>query len=140
MIQPRHATMSWGDKIWRNSIQPRRSLTLWKVIHNKLPTEKTLQIKGFSIASCCRVCFKAEETVVHLFFQCNFAQTIWSRLEEVFHVKIRRDNIRDLLDSAFKCCISKQVFNLWISGVISVFWLNWKIRNETIFQGKTTST
>lgn len=39
----------WGDKIWRKSIQPRRSITVWKALHDRLPTENLLQKKGFSL-------------------------------------------------------------------------------------------
>lgn len=50
---------SWGNKIWRRGIQPRRSITIWKVLHNKIATEVALKKHGFSIASCCRLCMVA---------------------------------------------------------------------------------
>ena len=41
---------TWSEAIWRRSIQPRRSLTMWKAIHNLLPTEKLLQRKRVAFA------------------------------------------------------------------------------------------
>lgn len=59
--------------------------------------------------------------------------------ESAFHARLNKDSIRHLFDSAFKIRMSKQVKNLSIAGVISVFWLIWKVRNQIIFDDASFS-
>ncbi|GMN58957.1 hypothetical protein TIFTF001_028056 [Ficus carica] len=61
-------------------------------------------------------------------------------LKKVFQVHLDKSNdLKGLLSSAFKKQMSKQVYNLWIAGVISTIWLVWKIRKLAIFEGKVPS-
>lgn len=129
-----------GERIWRKSIQPRRSLTVWKALHNRLPTEELLQIKGYSLSSCCRLCYAAGEGLEHLFIHCNFVNSIWTRLEEVFQLNLdKTTDLKGPLSSVFKKQMSKQVYDLWIASVISTIWIVWKLRNLAIFEGKAPS-
>lgn len=111
---------------------------MWKVLHNRLPIEDLLQTKGYYLSSCCRLCQAAGEDPDHLFIHCTFVNSIWAKLEKVFQVHLDKSNDlnKGLLSSAFKKQMSKQVYNLWISGVISTIWLVWKIRNLGFFKGK----
>ncbi|GMN56014.1 hypothetical protein TIFTF001_025132 [Ficus carica] len=85
----------------------------------KLATEKLLQKKGFSLASCCRLCHKAKEDSDHIFIHCDFVKTIWVKLERVFQVGLDKSNgMKGIMDSAFKKRMSKM---LGIYGKIS----NW---------------
>lgn len=125
----------WSEAIWRHSIQPRRSLTLWKAIHSLLPTEKSLQRKGFYLASCCRFCQDVEEDIDNIFLHCQFANSILARLEATFGTRINRnEDLKVFINSATKFKMSKQVYNLWISGIVSTVWIIWKICNEVVFE------
>jgi len=36
----------WGKLVWFSDIPPTKSLMLWKVLHNRLPTNKDVQMRG----------------------------------------------------------------------------------------------
>ena len=36
----------WGKQIWTRFIPPRRSILLWKILHNRLTTEDDIQVRG----------------------------------------------------------------------------------------------
>ncbi|GMN57133.1 hypothetical protein TIFTF001_026246 [Ficus carica] len=107
-VRPRRATVNWGEKIWRSSIQPRRSMIAWKqAIHGCLATEKFLHKMGFYLPSCCHFCFAVEEDGDHLFVSCDFARTIWAKLESTFHARLDKTGIQQLILSALNCKMSK---------------------------------
>ncbi|GMN62236.1 hypothetical protein TIFTF001_031315 [Ficus carica] len=111
-IRPRRATVNWGKKFWKSSIQPRRSMTAWKAIHGCLATKNFSHKKGFYLPSCCRFCFAVEEDKDHLFVVSDFARTIWAKLESTFHAHLDKTGIQQLILSALNCKINKQVYNL----------------------------
>lgn len=123
-LRPQDHMRVWGDEIWRSSIQPRRSLTVWKALHDRLATEQLLKKKGLIMPSCCRFRYKAEEDIIHIFLQCDFVNYNGTdcRLLSMFGLLVQ-GNLTDLLLSAFKTSMSAQVFSLWISGIISTIWI-----------------
>lgn len=68
------------------SILPRKSITVWRAIHDKLRTWDNLHFKGPSV---CPLCFKEEENVDHLFIFCEFAQQLWQRILSAFNISIK---------------------------------------------------
>lgn len=83
-VQRSRLLVTCGEKIWRKSIQLRRSLTLWKIIHDRLQTETNLPTKIFSIPSCCRLCYPLKKLVSIYSFIAYFVNAIWNCLETVF--------------------------------------------------------
>jgi len=59
-------------------IPPFKSLFIWRLSHNKVPTDENLTNRGFSIPSMCSICKSNSETSGHLFFQCPFAINMWA--------------------------------------------------------------
>jgi hypothetical protein len=47
-------------------------------MHNTMPTDENLSLRGCSLPSMCSFCCKTEETSFHIFFECEFAVNIWS--------------------------------------------------------------
>ena len=50
---------------------------IWKLLHNCLPTFDKLKERGIPVAGTCVMCNDIEESVVHLFLDCNCARAIW---------------------------------------------------------------
>jgi len=57
---------------------------LWKVLHQRLPVNKDIQIKGISLCFMCSLCGKQEESLFHLFFDCSVTSQIWNYTKQVF--------------------------------------------------------
>lgn len=125
--------VNWGEKIWRKSIQPRRSLAVWKAFHGKLATENTLQRKGFSLLSSGFV-IRLKSILIISSFTATSPRQYGLSSRGIFQVILdKNDGMKGLFSFAFKKKMSKQVYNLWISGVVSAIWLVWKLRNLVIF-------
>lgn len=76
---------TWGKLIWSQYIPPSRSFFVWRIIHNRIPTDDNLRHRGCVIVSMCQLCGAAEESIEHLVVNCVFARAIWDYLSLVFH-------------------------------------------------------
>jgi ribonuclease HI len=69
--------LDWTKSIWSSDIPPSKSLLAWRLMHDKLPTDENLSLRGCSFPSMCSLCLSCFETSYHLFLQCPYAENIW---------------------------------------------------------------
>jgi hypothetical protein len=60
--------LHWAKSIWSPDIQPSKSLLVWRLMHNKVPTDDNLLLRGCALPSMCSLCCKHVESSFHLFF------------------------------------------------------------------------
>ncbi|XP_054801367.1 uncharacterized protein LOC129305332 [Prosopis cineraria] len=64
--------------IWKLHVYPRVQLFSWKLVHYALPLRGALKAHHHQrINEGCAFCGEIPEDLVHLFFQCPFAQCVW---------------------------------------------------------------
>jgi hypothetical protein len=64
-------------KIWNNDGLPKINIFCWIMIYKKLLTAKNLRKRGIQGPSRCEMCATTEETIQHLFFECNISKEVW---------------------------------------------------------------
>ncbi|KAI5393298.1 hypothetical protein KIW84_060425 [Lathyrus oleraceus] len=72
--------------IWSKSVPSSKSFMVWRLLHNKLPTNNQWKIKSFSLPSRCDLCGLAEEKESHLFFNCSYALKLWSWSKNMLNI------------------------------------------------------
>lgn len=139
-LRPSFPTVNWGDWIWSSYIPPRRSITTWKAIHNKLPTLDNLRTIGFMGPSICIFCMSNEEDMDHMLVRCTFTHTIWLRIFDIFHLTMPDFNgFHELVLFAMARRFSTQVSALWRLVFVTLVWILWSTRNRWIFENKQFS-
>jgi hypothetical protein len=63
--------LPWANSIWSSDIPPSKSLLVWRIMHDKVPTDENLMSRGCYIPSICNLCSCHVETTFHLFFECS---------------------------------------------------------------------
>lgn len=63
----------WGKLIWTKSVPPLKSFLLWRLLHNKVPSDDQLWSRGCYVVSMCSLCGSNYETTDHVFFSCAYA-------------------------------------------------------------------
>jgi len=79
--------ISWAKSIWNIAIPPSKSFMVWRTLHNKLPTDENLSLRGFQLPSMCSLCYLHQENTAHMFLDCKFAKEIWNWLASVVKVQ-----------------------------------------------------
>jgi len=135
--KPQTATLNWASKIWCKDIPPSKSLLVWRLMHDKVPTDEKLMERGCSIPSMCSLCSKHTETSFHLFFECNFAIRLWCWLASVLNLNLQFQSLEDiwtLCDRGW----SPQCKIAVTAAIVHIIATIWFYRNQARFQSKST--
>ncbi|KAK2381212.1 hypothetical protein QL285_068838 [Trifolium repens] len=131
-ISPQFQDLDWSKVLWNVDIPPSKSLVAWRLMHNKMPTDENLKLKGCSLPSMCSLCCKHEESSFHIFFECDFAVILWSWLANCLDMVLQFYTMEDMwkicdLNWApqSKVVISSALINL-LNGI-------WFARNQCRF-------
>lgn len=88
--------LHWAKTIWSVDIPPSKSMFIWRLMHNKVPTDENLKQRGFSFPSICNLCYKHEESSFHLFFNCEYSIRIWSWLASCLNLSLNFSCLEDV--------------------------------------------
>ncbi|XP_058732705.1 uncharacterized protein LOC131604270 [Vicia villosa] len=129
------------DKIfswpWDTDVAPAHSMVCWRLLHNKLPTDDNLKIRGFSFPFVCSLCCGHMESSTHLFFECQFAKSIWNWLSSQFSCPMPIVYLQDcflVLDKPW----SSQARAVAKACIMHTLYLIWQARNQLRFDNKHT--
>lgn len=130
------------ERIWNKLVPLKVAAFGWKVIKQRVATKDNLQRRGMQFEPHqlkCPMCQKEDETVKHLFFHCDFAQTLWSRSCTWWNVQVARAGGPEshLLQHCWLWS-GKKVKEVWATIWLTTIWTIWIERNNTIFQRKNT--
>jgi ribonuclease HI len=129
------AQLHWAKLIWCKDIPPSKSLLAWRLMHDKLPTDDNLRLRGCNLPSICNLCLNQEESSFHLFFDCPFAVNIWTWLSQIIGMQLQFQSIEDI----WKICDRnwtpqcKLVIRASLVNIISTIWF---VRNQARFHDK----
>ncbi|XP_058742694.1 uncharacterized protein LOC131615239 [Vicia villosa] len=121
---------------WDKRVPPSHSLLVWRVMHNRLPTDENMSIRGFSYTSMCSLCKENVETTDHIFFNCKFSLELWHWLIDKLNYAGSICSITDCLN-LLSCPWSPQARVVVLSCICSLFYQVWRARNTMRFDGKS---
>ena len=135
-IQDERRDFNWKSEIWQLKSSPKTKIFLWKAMKGALPVGENLRVRRIMTDAVCPFCGE-DETTVHLFFHCTFAQQVWEL--GPFKTPIAANRI-----ASFKVGIeiTKHLVCLPPCGVGAgplhawIIWAIWLARNQKVFQNK----
>jgi ribonuclease HI len=131
-ISPQFQDLDWSKVLWNVDIPPSKSLVAWRLMHNKMPTDENLKLRGCCLPSMCSLSCKHAESSFHIFFECEFAVYLWSWLANCLDMVLQfytMDDMWKICDLNWapqsKVVISSALINL-LNGI-------WFARNQCRF-------
>ena len=65
-------------QVWKIKVPQNALHTVWRILHNRLPTKNNLQARNVDVGDQrCVFCRAETEIVEHLFFHCVISRKIW---------------------------------------------------------------
>jgi hypothetical protein len=127
--------LPWAKYIWSIELPPSRSFLVWRLFHDKIPTDDHLKSRGCYVPSMCNLCSNHEETSFHLFFECWFAIRLWSWLAGCLNLTLQFTNMEDM----WKLCElnwSPQSKTTLAAAIVNLLNTIWFARNQLRFSDK----
>jgi hypothetical protein len=120
--------------LWKSRCQGKHKVFFWLLLNDHLNTRNLLHRKRFNIPMTNYIiCIQGvEETMKHLFFECEFAQSCWTALHIVWDLSLVVDNM--LIEGKWNfrnIC--------YIEVIILAAWTIWIHRNNFIFNSEVIS-
>ncbi|KAG7547885.1 Reverse transcriptase domain [Arabidopsis suecica] len=127
----------WKSNLWRTKCSPKLKLLMWKAMQNALPVGENLKSRTILESARCIHCEAEEESVVHLFFTCEFAKEVWDLVP-------CRNSLNLSQISSFRSGFeaSKLLTCLPPIGIVEgplspwILWSLWSTRNNKIFKDR----
>ncbi|CAN1233575.1 hypothetical protein LINPERPRIM_LOCUS3948 [Linum perenne] len=119
------------ETIWSKEVPTKVQGILWLVFHGRILTLDVLKKRGFQMANRCSLCGSQEESVSHLFINCNFVYPIWSKISS--RLSLSEPSPREAVDfiTGWKGLNCGTPFELMSRVVLHSFvWHVWLERNE----------
>lgn len=135
---PNRPHTPWCKLIWSSSVPPSKSFLLWRILHNKCPTDDQLWMRGCLVVSVCSICGKAYESTMHLFFGCSFANRLWNWLSSFLSLHVDSSSLQSILIIC-NGNWSSQVKDIIVAAIVNIVWVIWFCRNKLRFDGKRIS-
>jgi hypothetical protein len=124
--------LHWSKIVWNISIPPSRSLLVWRLMHQKLPTDDKLMERGCHLPSVCSLCYAHIETTSHLFFQCSFAISLWTWFLNLININFHitcSDDLWNICDRGW----GPQCRIVIVAAIINILNSIWLCRNQNRF-------
>ena len=132
-FRPRGTNFTWPKLVWHSSLIPKHSFILW--LRDRLLTRDKLQ--GLIVDQTCPLCNAADESIDHLFFQCNVGKYVWLQIKQWLGISRAMSTLKAVVK-----WITKEARGTGIQakakkiGLACSVYCIWKARNEMIFEGK----
>lgn len=116
----------WAKMMCQNPAPPKVKFITWLLLHEKLATYSYLQRIGVQVEPLCYLCGADVETLNHLFFQCEFATTVWNGVVVGYGIHRRAEmwseeraymlthcTTNSGYQRTYRCMLSTLVYHIW---------------------------
>jgi len=131
----RYPTLQWAKIIWSKDFPPSKSLLVWRLMLNKLPTDDNLSARGCLLPSMCSLCGNQEETSFHLFFECMYAVNLWCWFASMINRTLQFQSMEDMW-SICNASWNPQCKIIITATMINIINSIWFAGNQMRFQNK----
>ncbi|KAE8677066.1 hypothetical protein F3Y22_tig00111550pilonHSYRG00032 [Hibiscus syriacus] len=131
--------VAWHHLVWFSGLIPNHFIILWMAILDRLPTRARLLRMGITIENVnCLFCNMIPETQSHIFFECDYAKSLWASILQLCDINRNICHWDGELAWAVHCFrgkslltrVLKLAFTSYVYGI-------WRERNNKLFGGKT---
>lgn len=118
--------LPWAKLMCQTSVPPKYKFVNWLVMHDRLATCSYLQNLGINVEHDCCFCNREEETMDHLFFDCEFWRDVWRKVAAVCGVcrgtepwhEGRRQLVAHCTNNSgkqktYRCMVAVMIYHIW---------------------------
>ena len=121
---------------WNKWLPSKVNIYIWRLRLGRIPTTRKLSEKGIAVGSTlCPVCGAEQETIEHLFFQCNVADAVWHLVYNWLQVQIGVvHDVAALFDWVDGMQVDARKRKMVDVVVCTTLWFLWRFRNDVVHE------
>ncbi|XP_021986200.1 uncharacterized protein LOC110882509 [Helianthus annuus] len=125
--------------VWFSQCVPCHSFHMWLVFQNKLKTQDRLAVWEAGSATnlnlmCCPLCKHDRDSRDHLFFQCGFANQVWTNVKSMVNLESVDNTWQSLMQWVDQHSNSKKIDDIVCKLVVAATsYYVWQERNSRLF-------
>ncbi|KAL4575833.1 hypothetical protein LXL04_011920 [Taraxacum kok-saghyz] len=96
--QERNPTVLWNKIVWFKSQIPSHAIILWLALHNRLMTHDRMITWSTNTNLQCTLCKTNPDSIVHLFFECNYSCEVWNKVCLLCNIHITETNLHQIVE------------------------------------------
>jgi len=125
----------WAKIIWSKDIPPSKSMLVWRLMLNKLPTDENLIARGCLLPSMCSLCNMNEESSFHLFFEGTYVINLWRWFASLINKQLQFQSVTDMWNICNRSW-NPQCRLVIIAVMINIICTVWYERNQLRFSSR----
>lgn len=131
-----------GKWIWKMKVLPKIQSFVWMCYHNSIATRDCLAKRGVQVNPTCPRCFQADESIIHMLWDCPFSTACWQNLGPQFLDPrfFSQDFQSWLEDNCRKRSFSITSTVPWNTLFAFGIWSIWLHNNKVVFQNCAPTT
>lgn len=117
--------------IWKLPALPKVRFLIWIMVHNRIPTSLSLNLKGIEVSIICPRCKLDVETSIHVFRDCSQIQNLWDNLKPPLMDQANVDlSFQDWVIFNCKAKTDSGILGIpWNCAFPMILWCIWNSRN-----------
>ncbi|GJV60792.1 reverse transcriptase zinc-binding domain-containing protein [Tanacetum coccineum] len=133
-IYPHGNVVNWSKVVWFSKCNPRMVFIMWMALRNRLQTQGRIMVWSNDQNLKCPLCKKVNDSHNHLFFECDYAISIWTHLKMKIDKGSFSNRWDELVDQYSKSPCNNSIGSILRRIVLSTTVYHiWKERNARIF-------
>ncbi|XP_074267220.1 uncharacterized protein LOC141590534 [Silene latifolia] len=92
-LRDKEPAIDWKYVCWNLLNIPKCSFIFWEFMHHKLPTKDKLTRMGLTIDQSCDLCASQPETMIHVFYECEYGKLCTRLLQQALHCNFRLQDL-----------------------------------------------
>ncbi|XP_026377976.1 uncharacterized protein LOC113272340 [Papaver somniferum] len=131
VIRKKHPKLRWFKRLWKSCVHPSNAGNVWKITRNSFNTDENVKKRGMSLASRCYLCHQDQDLMIHILWDCNYGQLLWSWIGGIFAFKypISFDDIMIICKNS-----SPMIQELCLITASNIMVDIWFSRNQVFFE------
>ncbi|GJW67965.1 RNA-directed DNA polymerase, eukaryota, reverse transcriptase zinc-binding domain protein [Tanacetum coccineum] len=127
--------VDWWKIVWFSQNIPKHAFIVWLAIEGKLTTQDKIRQWGSWDVMCCALCKNDAESHSHLFFECEYSKTFWSKVVDKVGMACNNYKLNEIVAGLSKKTNGNSIDSIIrrICFAASVY-LVWQERNNRIFR------
>ncbi|KAM6587728.1 hypothetical protein CsatA_010333 [Cannabis sativa] len=136
LLCPPQTKVTWSNEVWGRFNIPKHSFITWLSVQNRLKTKDRLHKLHIAADATCSLCSRHEESVRHLFFNCQLAQECVNQVKRWLSWDVLSNDLNKLLRWINRAKISSFKKKVLAAVVAGLVYSIWHTRNDKLWNNR----